>query len=88
MHSFFERYFGQPSTIIPRGLLNHGRGIFGTPPSRFPLKENFVVSLTVDLGHTGTCSCARSVMAVGRGFQQTCPRFDGTDFRGLWSKLE
>lgn len=25
---------------------------------------------------------------AGSGFQLTCPRFDGTNFRGWWSKLE
>ncbi|KAK5794359.1 hypothetical protein PVK06_035581 [Gossypium arboreum] len=81
MHSFFEQYFGLPSTTVHGGVSDRGKGLLGTLSPGFPPKDNLVMSPVIDLGHTGTYFLASLGDLLGKGFQLTWPRFDGTDFR-------
>lgn len=77
-----------PSVFAPGSSQDKGKGILGTPPLGLPLKEHLVVSLVLDLGHSSSRSQTSSSDSVENGYQLTCPRFDGIDFRGWWFKLE
>ncbi|KAK5846456.1 hypothetical protein PVK06_002746 [Gossypium arboreum] len=65
-----------------------GKGVLeGTHPG-FPPKELLLLSLMMESSPIGIHSRASTLDSMGRNFNFECPRFDGEDFRGWWSKLE
>ncbi|KAH1038877.1 hypothetical protein J1N35_040620 [Gossypium stocksii] len=65
-----------------------GKSILGSPPPGFPPRDTLIASRTGDLGNTGTLTCGSLIDGSGRSYKLDCPRFDGIDFKGWWSKLE
>lgn len=86
LHSLFEQYFSHSSSTSIGGVgMDKGKGVLESPAHGVLPKEQLVLSPLPDLGTTARVS---KVNISSKPFRLNCPRFDGVNFRGWWSKLE
>ncbi|KAH1122098.1 hypothetical protein J1N35_005258 [Gossypium stocksii] len=89
LHCLFEKYLGQPYGVaVPRFGFRRGKGILGTLHLGFPLKEQLMVPMMENLTYVGASTRVGNIEMFPKPFKLDCPRFDGTNFKGWWSKLE
>lgn len=89
LYSVLEQFLGQPQHESPSSTLQRkGKGILGESLPSFPPRDSLLLSPNENLdpvGHFARCS---SLETRVQKFRYDCPRFNGTNFRGWWSKLE
>ncbi|KAA3468827.1 Retrotransposon gag protein [Gossypium australe] len=81
-----EQLLGQPQTLGAANFRQRkDKGILGEPLPGFPRKKPIILSPQSDLGSYSRVS---SVECTAKEVKFDCPRFDGLDFLGWWSKLQ
>ncbi|TYH65326.1 hypothetical protein ES332_D06G048600v1 [Gossypium tomentosum] len=93
LHSLFVQYFGPPPTGLPvTAAVDKDKGVLGAPPGFLPKDSNPPqVQTDPSIAAGGSVHLREQPIALGasgKGNRLECPRFDGTDFKGWWTKLE
>lgn len=87
MHSLFGKYMG--NTTVASVLTTaqaKGKGVLGGPPLEFPTKDS-LKALPQIMGQLDP-NPPTTRFYLEHGYRLECPRFDDTNFRSWWSKLE
>ncbi|KAB2007909.1 hypothetical protein ES319_D10G062500v1 [Gossypium barbadense] len=93
LQSLFVQYFGPPPTGLPAtAAADKDKRVLGAPP-RFLPKDSDPHQMQTDpsIAAGGSVHLREQPIALGasrKGNRLECPRFDGTDFKGWWTKLE
>ncbi|MFQ6653400.1 hypothetical protein Gotur_024821, partial [Gossypium turneri] len=93
LQSLFVQYFGPPPTGLPvTVVVDKDKGVLGAPPGFLP-KDSDPPQAQKDpsIAAGGSVHLREQPIALGalgKGNRLECPRFDSTDFRGWWTKLE
>ncbi|TYH48721.1 hypothetical protein ES332_D10G086600v1 [Gossypium tomentosum] len=91
--SLFIQYLGPPPTGLPvTAAGDKDKGVLGAPLGFLP-KDSDPPQAQTDpsIAAGGSVHLREQPIALGasgKGNRLECPRFDGTDFRGWWTKLE
>ncbi|KAK5785257.1 hypothetical protein PVK06_039824 [Gossypium arboreum] len=93
LQSLLGQYFGPlPKGPSVNGATDKGKGVLGAPPG-FPLRDTENPPAPMDLLVADTSSVhwrhqSSETGASAKFSRLECPKFDGTDFQGWWTKLE
>ncbi|KAL1155954.1 hypothetical protein V6Z11_A08G059500 [Gossypium hirsutum] len=94
LQALLGQYFGPPPPKGPSttGAVDKGKGVLGAPPGFLP-KDNELPPSPADQNVAdGSSVHFRHQLSVAgmsvKASKLECPKFDGTDFRGWWTKLE
>ncbi|KAG8495472.1 hypothetical protein CXB51_013116 [Gossypium anomalum] len=88
LQALLGQYFGPP----PATHTDKGKGVLGAPPG-FPSKEKEAPQVPIgttlpDSGSVHMQNQPQLGEIFGKSSRLECPKFDGSDFRGWWTKLE
>ncbi|MBA0877176.1 hypothetical protein Goshw_026752 [Gossypium schwendimanii] len=91
--SLFIQYFGPPPTGLPvTTAADKDKGVMGAPPGFLSKTTNLLQGQTEPFVPDGGSVHVRDPSYVAGVSTKTsrleCPKFDGDDFRGWWTKLE
>lgn len=85
------QYFGPPPTGL-HAAADKGKGVLGAPPGVLPKTTDFPPGQSeLFVPDGGSVHVKDSSFVVGDSTKISrleCPKFDGNDFRGWWTKLE
>lgn len=93
LQTLLSQYFGPPPKSPPvAGTVEKGKGVLGAPPT-FPLKDSVPpqVQTGPSFAEGGSVHLSEQQVvsgASGKCNQLECPKFNGSSFRGWWTKLE
>ncbi|TYG66597.1 hypothetical protein ES288_D05G013800v1 [Gossypium darwinii] len=93
LQSLLVQYFGPPPTgSSVTAAADKGKGVLGAPPGFLPKTTDLLPGQTEPFVPDGGSVHVRDPSYVAGVFTRTsrleCPKFDGNDFRGWWTKLE
>lgn len=78
----------QGSSLFSNLSQDREKGILGESSLGLQAREGLRMTSQTKIGTSGTKSRFTGAEISNRYFKSECPRFDGPDFRGWWSKLE
>lgn len=93
LQAMLGQYFGPPSkSSLVNATVDKGKGVLGAPPGFSPKDSNLPHTQAEPFVMEGGSVHVREQTLASEASMKVskldCPKFDGTDFRGWWTKLE